>query len=218
MEDIILLAYAILLAVCSTFLNGMVIYLTQKYEQLRVPRMYTRMAYAAFDILFALSSAIHYIVATQFIDGVPVIVKCFTGDFTIAMFFGTTQLTAFIALERYFYFCKPMLYNRYFTLRSITVVSIVIFAISQGYMFIKEFLFGREIQPLIGMCSFTHPVFHNIGNLLIFILPAVVVTIFSIFNIIKLMRAISIQPSSFPNKAANSEPMLRRRAAKKGLR
>ena len=79
-------------------------------------------------------------------------------------------------------------------------------------------MFHWNFKPLIGMCSFTHPVFHNIGNLLLFVLPAVLVTIFSIFKIIKLMRAISIQPSSFPNKAANSEPILRRRAAKKGLR
>ena len=215
-DEIPLTVYFIFLALISTSLNGLSIYLTQKYDQLRVPHMYTRMAYAVFDIVFAISMAIHYSIAFQF-PNAPKLAKCLTGDFCIALFFGTTQLTAFIALERYFYFCKPMVYDQYFSFRSIAISSLLIFLITQGYVIIKEFLYGRELQPLIGMCVFTFPVFHNISNLLIFVLPAVVVTLFSICKIINLLRNISVHPSVIPN-ATYSEPMLRRRPARKGLR
>ena len=211
-----LTVYVILFAICSTALNGMSIYLTQKYDRFRVPHMYTRVAYASFDILLAISYAVHYVIAFQF-PKAPVLFKCLTGDFAIAMFFSTTQLTAYISLERYFYFCKPMVYNQYFSIRTIAFTSLAIFTITQGIVFVKEFLFGREFQPLIAMCVFTQPVYHNISNLMIFVLPAVVLTLFSVYKIIKLMRKINVHPSHLPN-GEFSEPVLRRKAAMKGLR
>ena len=218
-ENISLTVYFILFATCSTGLNGMSIYLTLKYDKLRVPHMYTRMAYASIDILFALSYVLHYVIALHFPD-VPLLVKCLTGDFTIAMFFSTSQLTAYIALERYFYFCRPMAYTRYFSIRSITLTSLAIFIITNGIVYGKELLFGRDFQPLIAMCVFTHPLIHNITNLLIFFLPAVVITVFSIYKIIRLMQQIHVDSMTTRSLAyaCVSEPMLRRRAAKKGLK
>ena len=98
-------------AICSTALNGMSIYLTQKYDRFRVPHMYTRVAFALFNIRFVISYAVHYVIALQF-PNTPVLFNCLTGDFTIAMFFSITQLTVYVSLEHYFYFCKPMVNNQ----------------------------------------------------------------------------------------------------------
>ena len=208
--------YFILLAICSMQLNGMSIYLTLKYDQLRVARMYIRVAYAIIDILFAISMAIHYTIVFNF-PHVSTLTLCLIGDFVFGLFYSTTQLTAFIALERYFYFCKPMVYYQYFNSRSISNTSVLIFVISQGYFIIKEIMYGRKMIPLIGMCIFPYSVVHNLTNLLIFVLPAVIITLFSIYKIMRLLCKISVHPSTVSN-AVYSEPMLRRRAAKKGLR
>ena len=215
MDKTYLTIYLIILAMFSVLLNGMSIYLTQRYDQLRIPHMYIRIAYATFDIIFVLSMVIHYVIVFQF-PKVPLLVKCLTGDFCIALFFGTTQLTGFIALERYFYFCRPMVYNQYFTLRSIALVSSFIFLITQAYVFIIKFANIRKIQPIIGMCIITNPT-HNMTNLLIFVVPAIIVTMFSVLKIIQLLRKNNVHPNNYANETY-SEPQLRRRAAKKGLR
>ena len=215
MDKTYLTAYLIFLATLAILFNGMSIYLTQRYDQLRVPHMYIRIIYAMFDIIFALLMIIHYIIVFQ-LPNVPILIKCLTGDFCMAQFFGTTQLTAFIALERYCYFCKPMVYNQVFTFRSISLISLFIFTITQGYFIITEFVYERKMQPLIGICISTYPI-HNMSNLFIFVLPAVVITLFSIYKIMRLLRIININPNTSTN-ITHSEPMLRRRAAKNGLR
>ena len=217
-DKIILSIYFITLAILSVSLNGLVIYLTKKHHQFHEASMYVRAGYSSFDIVFATSMMLHYLLnlhATQ----VPPIVTCLTGDLAIAMFFGTTQLTAFIALERYFYFCKPLKYHRYFNLKSIVTTVLVIFVTTQVYVYVKEVLYGRDLQPLIGMCVFTHPTFHNISNLLIFVLPAATVTCFSIYKIKKLLRKIAASaPHGLYPSEGITEPVLRRKAAKKSLR
>ena len=66
------------------------------------------------------------------------------------------------------------------------------------------------------MCIITNPT-HNMTNLLIFVVPAIIVTMFSVFKIIQLLRKINVHPNKYAHETY-SEPQLRRRAAKMGLR
>ena len=140
LEFMLVTSYLILLVVSSLILNGLVIYLTRKHTQLQEARMFVRVAYAIYDILFAIGTAMHYIIILHF-QHIPVWIKCTTGTFMLALLFGTAQLTAFIALERYFYFCKPMVYGRLFNLRFISIATVIIFTITQLYVFLIEIIF-----------------------------------------------------------------------------
>ena len=216
MDTIFITFFIITLTLCSNVLNGMVIYLTQKYATLQEPRMYVRIAYAFFDILYATSFFLHDMVI-NYMANVPVKIKCLTGDVVTALFFGTIQLTAFIALERYFYFCKPMLYNRIFSLRSITITAISIFVITQTYVLAWNLFYDKEMQTLIRYCGFKQPFLPSSMAFLILVCPAVSVTLFSILSIIRLLNKIEPTPIEISNMV-NTEPALRRKAVTHGLR
>ena len=215
-DAILLTIYFVILAISSTTLNGLVMYLTRKHHQLQEPRMYVRVAYAAFDMAFAIVNALHFVIEFN-IPTIPVWLKCLSGDIVTGCFFATSQLTAFIALERYFYFCKPMAYSRIFTLRLIVMTSITIFVTTQAYFVVKGLFYDRNVQSVMAMCGFKYPFLHNLISLLILVLPAAAVTVFSIYNIIGLVKNMNANVSAFPN-GSNTEPMLRKNAAKHGLR
>ena len=119
------------------------------------------------------------------------LVICIAGNIAIALFFSTLEFTAYIALERYCFFCKPHSYQRYFNARSIAVTSVSIIAITQTYVHVKYATTERIFQPLYGMCISPDQSFHNRMNLAVFILPAAICTCFSIYKIQMTIRRIS---------------------------
>ena len=221
-DQLFMTIYFLNLSISAILLNAVVIYLTRKYKQFHEAYMYVRAGYSCFDIAFALSSVLHYVTHVN-IDGIPLWVSCVSSDYRIGTFFGTIQLTAFIALERYFFFCRPYVYQRYFTLKSTVSVVIAIFLITQGYSFGTEIIFGRVFQPLLSMCVFENQSRHNLVQILVFFLPAMICTCFSVFKILKLMRSVGNAAGNAGEAMAGhpagvSEFALRRKAAKKALR
>ena len=217
-DKICLSIYLIFALILSTIANGLVIYLTNKYEQMREPYMYIRAVYAGFDIALAWGLAPQFLLNINF-DNIPERVTCLGTDFGIGIFFATAQLTAYIALERYVYFCKPMLYHRYFNKKSITAVAGVIFMVTQGYVYVTEFLYGREIQPLFSICQLSQQGSQSLIQLVIFFVPAMVCTGFSAFRIHALMKSVQDNQLGVMGSLQKlSEPVLRRKAAKKALR
>ena len=207
-----------LLSIFAISLNVFVIVLTRKYPRFHQPYMYVRAGYSCFDIAFALSMTIHHLIHVVF-DNVPLWLSCFSSDYQIGTFLGTVQLTAFIALEIYFFFCRPYVYQRYFTLKSTVCTVIAISLIAQGYSFGTSLISGRVFQPLFSMCLVENQGIHGLIQFLVFFLPAMVCTVFSVFRIFKLMsRVDAIAAGQAMPEISVSEQSLRRRAGKKALR
>ena len=164
--------------------NGIVIYLTKKYYQFNNSAMYVRAAYAFMDIFLGISLIIHSCLKL-FTDAERL--DCWVANIGGAVFLSTIQMTAIIAVERYFYFCEPMKYPRIFTLKTITGLTIGVLAISEGYMISTEIFIGRKSPSFLSSCQLEGQSYQKLLQLLVFFIPAMASTCFSIFKITKLI-------------------------------
>ena len=209
---------SISISIIGLILNGVVIYLTKKHKPLHQPYMYVRAAYAVLDMSTALAMILSTLVIFVLIDNVSS-VSCIFTNIIGGQLYAALQLTAYIALERYIYFCRPMKYLQCFHLWSIVIVTISICAITQGYMLITELTIGRNRYPNIQICHLQNQSFHNVVQLLIFVLPAVLCTFYSVYKIMKLISGLKNTSTIHPFfDSNNSEPVIRRKAGIKALR
>ena len=210
--------FAALVLIFGTLANGSVVYLTKRYQQFYHPGMYIRAAYAVFDIIYAWVVLPMFIVRLFYFERESRI-YCVFSDSGIAMFFSTIQLTAYIALERYFYFCHPMKYNFYFNLKSISYVCISIFCLTHTYAYATEFIFGRHFEPLFKICQLPNQTLHGIIQVAVFFLPAIICTIFSVHKIRMLLIKIDLSnPTELSSQGRHVEPRLRRMVVRRALR
>ena len=151
-DRVVMTIYLLSVLIPSTALNASVIYLTKKYKQFHIPYMYVKSTCALLDITFAWGLVPHYIIHDHFGKSISSWLVCYSSDFGIALFFSTAQFTAIVAIERYLYFCKPFVYQRWVTLKSVVSLSVVLIAFSQIYIFATEIMYGRELQTLVGLC------------------------------------------------------------------
>ena len=209
--------YFAVISICSVFLNGLFIYITTKYHQFHKPYMYIRIAYAVIDIVFPLACFIHISINVHI--EVPPWVTCSGGYVLIGLFFSALQFTAFIAIERYFFFCKPFRYQYYFNSRSVLITTIAIVTITQIYIFGRGIFIERKLNPIHLICTLLNSPLSNMINILICVVPALSCTVFSTIKIMGLMKSLSnVQPHRTPENQAATEPFVRKKAAKKGLR
>ena len=173
--------------------NGIVLYLTKKYHQFHSAGMYVRAGYAFVDMLTALFLIIHSnlrLATLEFNEDLEEI-TCWVASLMGGLFFATVQMTAIIAIERYYYFCEPMKYPRYFTLATITLATFSVLAISEGYMIFTQIFIGRETPSYFNSCRLADQSFHKRIQILVFFVPAMACTAFSIYKIARLIRTLS---------------------------
>ena len=213
-DSIILFVIANSIAITACIANGVVLYLTKKYYQFHCSPMYVRAAYALMDILASILLIIHSILRV-FVNDMEAI-TCWIASISSGIFFSTIQMTAIIAIERYYFFCEPMKYPRYFTSRSITCLTITVIFISEAYMITTQIFIGRKTPYYYASCRLEGQSFHKTLQFLIFFLPAIVCTGFSIYKIARLIakdrRAIA------PGLPANEEIVRRNVVGRKTLR
>ena len=218
-DRIVMTIYSLLILIPGTFLNGFVIYLTTKYHQFHTPYMYIKSSCAVLDILLAINLTPHIIINDYFGKGVSSRLMCYSSDFGIAVFYSTAQFTAVVALERYLYFCRPFVYQRWVTWKSIIATNVITFLCAQIYIFSTEIIYGRELQSLVALCQLQDQGFHSALQFGMFFVPTIIATIFSIHKIITLMNKVNADVSSLQGpQGAFSESTMRKRAARRGLR
>ena len=217
-ENIAPSIYCAFIAIFSVLLNGIVIYLTKKHHQFhRRANMYIRAAFAVVDMLFGFLASMHYLINLN-MDNIPEWVTCTGGNISIALFFSTLVFTGVIALERYHFFCKPLSYQRFFNRKSINILSIGVLLVPQLYVHLKALTEKRKLQPLYLMCTSSNQAIHNKINLLIFVLPVIVMSSFSVYKIKMLMRNITQYPATSIQQHTNAENKLKQKALRKGIR
>ena len=210
--------YFVVISIISVFLNGIFVYLTTKHHQFHEAYMYIRKAYAVIDIVFPLACLIHISINVN-IEAVPPCVTCTGGYVIIGLFFSALQFTAYIAIERYIFFCKPFRYQHYFNYRSILITTTAIVTITQTYIFGRGIFVERKLNPLHMICTPVNSPLSNTVNILICVIPALSCTVFSTIKIIGLINSLSnVQPHETQPYRATTEPFLRKKAVKKGLR
>ena len=144
--------YGVLILLFGTVLNSLVIYLTYKHCQFHEPYMIIRAAYAGFDMAW-IWGMVPIVICNVLIKDIPELLTCLFNDFSIGAFYCTVHIIALIAFERYYYFCWPMKYERYFSCKNITRLTFGLFIVNEMYMFGTEFIFGRKLKSVMLMCQ-----------------------------------------------------------------
>ena len=186
-DHILMTIYLLMILVPGTFLNGIVIYLTAKYNQFHTPYMYVKSTSAVMDIMLEWGLIPHTILNDHLGDSLPSRCMCYGIVFGLGSFYLTAQFTAVVALERYFYFCRPFLYQRWFTLKSIIAATVFMFSVTQTYTFTTEIIYKRELQPIVAICQLQVQTTHNVIQFCLFFLPSIIATVFSVYKISKLI-------------------------------
>ena len=218
-DRIIMTVYLLLILLPGTFLNAFVIHLTVKYDQFQNPYMYVRAATAAFDLAVAWG-AVPPTIISDFVSNIPERLVCYSTTIGVAMFFSTAQFPAVVALERYFYFCRPFLYPRIFTKTSVIAATLTVFFLTHSYTFATEVIYEREVQSLVAFCQLVTQSYHTPLQIGLFFLPSMVATIFSIYKVARLINHVKPDPAQYAGHIGNTEQRIRirKRAAKRGLR
>ena len=170
------------ISVSALVANGIVLYLTWKYKQFHTPFMLVRAAYTTMDFITSCIgvpfSILRYLSYRDMLE-----ITCYLTNIGAGVFFASAQLTAFIAIERYYYFCKPMKYPRYFTPKSIIFFTIAFCMVGEAYMFVTDLIIGRVTYEFFSLCHLPAQTWNNIFQLTIFVAPAITCTLFSVYNI-----------------------------------
>ena len=197
----------------------MIVYLIRKHHEFHTPSMYLRLAYVLLDFMFA------FIMIVQIISGrlnAGDDVYCMISSIMAGLYFMTIQLTAYIAVERYCYFCKPMRYPRLFTGRFIVVALLLIFACCFAFKMSTDIIIGRDKHQDVTVCQPPNQTFTAATQILIFFIPAIICTIVSIHKIKKLMKnletAADFTPPAVGSNAASCERHVRRKEGERSLR
>ena len=129
-DQILIFAYGIVLLGGGTLANGLVLFLTIKEKKFHETFMYIRAAYSVFDILMVWTT-VPFVMINVLYDIESQTILCYVGDMGIGLFLTTVHLTMLIALERYFYFCHPMKYQRFFNLKTICLACTALIIFTQ---------------------------------------------------------------------------------------
>ena len=211
-DRLIVIILSLFVSIVGCFLNLLVVFLTTKYDQFHCASMYVRAAYAIIDFS---SGIIVILFAISRLFGEFERLWCWFSGIGAGLLYAASNLTALVAVERYFYFCEPMKYARFFTLKSITFATLMICLIAEGYTLSTEIIVGRQRPETTSICRLENQVLHKVLQLVIFFLPAIVCTCFSIYKIGTLINKTrhSIAPSN-----EEGEMKMKQRVGRKTLR
>ena len=204
--------------IIPTAINGLVIFLTIKHRQFHQCYMYIRAASSFIDILYVWGNIVTNIIGNFWPQPNLFRSLCILDNLGKGMYFCRIQLMTLIAMERYFYFCKPMIYETLFNSKTIIIASSIMFTMSQSYAILTEVFVHRERHPVLPTCQLKNDI-HFKFQIAVFLLPHLLAVCFSIFQIWRLLHGINKQTRILPvSLSLNSEPKLRMKAVSKAFR
>ena len=102
--DISIRIVSCVIACIGILLNGILLHLIRKYRQFHKPYMHIRLVYVILDFMFALTIILQ-LISELFKAGNAV--HCMFSNMLAGPYLMSIQLTAYVAVERYCYFCRP---------------------------------------------------------------------------------------------------------------
>ena len=208
-----------LISFLGLLLNSIIVYLVKKHRELHTPSMYLRLAYVLLDFIFAFIILLQ-IISVRLDAGDDM--YCTLSTLLAGLYLMTIQVTAYIAVERYYYFCKPMIYLRVFNVRFIAVAIILIFTCCFIFKMLTDFIIGSDKHPDVTMCQLSDQRLNTAFQILIFFVPAIICIILSIIEIKKLMKSLENTPDFMPPASGSNveslEPRVRRKEGERSLR
>ena len=129
--------------------NGLAIYLMVTNERFKNPGnyMYVKCAYAVDDILMNTFTNVFElsVILSRYTISLTVC-RAFT-KVAIGIGYSTVYFPSFVAVERYFFFCRPFQHARFFTLKSIIRVSCVLILIPIVWAIVVDLQTPRFLAP-----------------------------------------------------------------------
>ena len=155
-EKVIISCYLALVVGFSTFLNSSIIYFAIKYSQFHKPCMLIRASQALVN-LFAIWSMSVGIILNIFFKELPVLLRCTWSALTLGFYITSLLLVNAIAIERYYFFCKPFKYLQVFSFKTIFIVTFIFIIIPQ-ILCCSHLLESSRIgwRPIVYLCLFKY--------------------------------------------------------------
>ena len=113
--------------------------------------------------------------------------KIFT-TVTIHSYLSTVYMSGMLAIERYFYFCKPYKYEVYFTIKRVMAAMSVLLLLALVYVATVEVLFTRKLFYAMPNCSIEEDDIVGACSALFVFLPVVITVIFAAVNLSQLIK------------------------------
>ena len=169
--------------------NSLAIYIILKWKRFRTPGNYIKCVYAFNDMaLNTFSNPFMLIILLMDDPNSMSITACRTiSILSITFTFSTMYMTTYIALERYFYFCYPFKYVRYFSPLRIAVVSVLIILIPVVWCVVTGIVIGRrQLSTAAMLCQLPQAIKALPSQMIIFLFPSIFGILLSFIQIFRL--------------------------------
>ena len=196
--------------------NGLAIYLMVTNERFKNPGNYVKCAYAVNDVLMN-TFANPFMLANLLLPApgdVPRALCRLLSALAICFNFSTMYMTTLVAVERYFYFCRPFQYTRIFTVKSIVGISCVLTLIPLLWAVATDLDTPRQLSTAVLLCQLKDARAHIPLQVCLFLGPSILGIIFSTTMIRRLQTRAQSRVEPFPN----THPTVEAGSIKKGIR
>ena len=112
-------------------------------------------------------------------------------------------------MERYFYFCQPYKYERYFTVRKVTAAIVILFLLVLAYVSIIEALFARKLFYAMPNCSVEEDDIISVCSVILVFLPVTITVIFAAIKLSSLIKKQKqqIRDMNYPSSNVTGHPL-----------
>ena len=213
--------------------NGLTIYLLlATNERFKHAASYVRCAYAVDDILMNTFTNVSHVVALLSGYSLSSAACRAFADLAIGIAMGNIYFPSFVAVERYFFFCRPFQHERFFTLKVVVGVSCVLIAAPLVWSIAVDLHTPRVFSSTILVCQLPNQRPWLVPQVCMFVAPSILGTVFSATMIRRLQSRAQSRvepspppPSPSPQPSTNQQPaqvkvdrQQLQRSIKKGLR
>ena len=167
--------------------NGLVIYLMVTNERFKNPGNYVKCAYAIADILMNTFTNVFMlsVILSRYTISLPVCRAI--SSVAIGIGYSTFYFPSFVAVERYFFFCRPFQHARFFTLKSIISISCVLILIPLVWSIAIDQHTPRFFSSTALICQLPDPQAWLWPQVALFFAPPLLATTFSIAMIRRML-------------------------------
>ena len=191
------------------------------HERFRSPGNYIKCAYAVNDIILNTVSNPHMLMVLMVPKRDIIIGLCrATSNLAITFSFSTMYMTTYIAIERYFYFGRPYLHQRFFTLRSIVCTTCVLIIVPFIWSTVTEIGSPRQLSTAVLLCQLEGAKNVIPVQIALFIVPSLLGIVYSMVMMFRLLWSVRMRVAPFSNQITQKNQQVdpASKSIKSGLR
>ena len=165
--------------------NGRIIFIICRKECYHLPYFYIIASYAVADIIQALTSIPIMFFAFVINEGfdVPEFVCALTGILSPGMVFISFHILTLMALERYYYFVRPLKYPLLFTTRNVIIIEAILWSLMLLFSTGIHFADPRKFYTSVIQCQSPSAGIIIYIQIICYLLPALIGALFSIIKL-----------------------------------